>query len=140
MSDKIPARTKPASPGKTPPRARRAQHQRQRTLIVGGVILGVSIVGFAAVMANLSARSIRPSLAIQATNTPPGNDFRSAKIVTESVYGERCPQRRFDNQTGSMVDDNRPCDNVTVLDSNGVPVPLGTVHRLDGISKSFSNR
>jgi len=42
----------------------------------------------------------------------------------------------FDNRTGRVTHLD-PCD-VVVRDSYGVPVPTGTIRRLDAISKSFS--
>jgi hypothetical protein len=45
----------------------------------------------------------------------------------------------FNNQTGRMTRSQQPCD-MTTRDSNGVPVPQGTIHRLDAISKSFSGK
>jgi hypothetical protein len=51
----------------------------------------------------------------------------------------RCEVAKFDNQTGQAVEGFKPsCSNAVVLDSHGVPVPAGTMRRLDSISKSFS--
>jgi hypothetical protein len=66
----------------------------------------------------------------------PEGDFRTAKITKESD-GRGCWRQIFDNQTGSMVRSQEPCD-ATSYDANGAPVPVGTIHRLDAISKSFS--
>lgn len=51
----------------------------------------------------------------------------------------RCEVAKFDNQTGQSVEGFKPsCSNAVVLDSHGIPVPTGTIRRLDSISKSFS--
>ena len=47
-----------------------------------------------------------------------------------------CAQQVFDNQTGRMMRSSQPCE-ATTYDSNGMPVPVGTIHRLDAISKGF---
>ena len=45
----------------------------------------------------------------------------------------------FNNDTGRLVEVSKPCEKDNVrLDDKGVPMPMGTVHRLDAISKSFS--
>ena len=63
------------------------------------------------------------------------NDLRTARI-TRDLDGKGCAQQVFDNQTGRMTSTPQPCPPM-VYDSNGFPVPIGTIHRLDSISKSF---
>ena len=63
------------------------------------------------------------------------NDLRTARI-TRDLDGKGCAQQVFDNQTGHMMTTPQPCPPM-VYDSNGFPVPVGTIHRLDSISKSF---
>ncbi len=75
-----------------------------------------------------------------ATNSPPvtatpENELRTAKITTNSD-GNGCWQRVFDNQTGRVLQQQKPCE-AAAYDINGVPAPIGTIHRLDAISKSF---
>ena len=48
-----------------------------------------------------------------------------------------CKRLRFDGD-GRVFQDAVPCDGATVLDVHGKPVPIGTMRRLDAISKSFS--
>ncbi|HTP91916.1 MAG TPA: hypothetical protein VMJ52_09285 [Xanthobacteraceae bacterium] len=50
---------------------------------------------------------------------------------------ESCTLMKFDNRTGRTIESARHCEKTTVLDAKGVPVPEGTIHRLDSISKSF---
>jgi hypothetical protein len=81
---------------------------------------------------------------VQASKSPqtataiPDSDVRTAKI-TKSADGAECWQTIFDNQTGRMTRSRQPCE-PTAYDSNGATVPVGTIHRLDAISKSFSGR
>jgi hypothetical protein len=76
----------------------------------------------------LSSSAQAPGSA-RAANTTGPDDLRSTKIVRESVDGQRCRQRIFDNQTGSFADTEQSCDNTPVM-----------AHRLDGIAKSFSGQ
>jgi hypothetical protein len=62
---------------------------------------------------------------------------RTGKIVVQDGSSD-CKQKNFDNQSGRISDDTSPCDDRVVLDAHGFPVPVGTIHRLDAISKSFS--
>jgi hypothetical protein len=65
-----------------------------------------------------------------------GARMRTATIVLEPI-ANRCRQVIFDNDTGRSVEINKPCEKTVILDDNGVPIPHGTVRRLDAISKSF---
>ena len=98
-------------------------------LMLGGVITAVVVV-------TASPRSVI------ATNSPPAaataeNELRSAKITTNSD-GNGCWQKVFDNQTGRVLQSRKPCE-AAAYDINGVPAPIGTIHRLDAISKSFNS-
>jgi len=73
------------------------------------------------------------------TGSPADNELRTARI-TVSPDGSGCSQQMFDNQTGRIVKSTEPCGSTTAYDSNGVAIPLGTNHRLDAISKSFSGQ
>jgi hypothetical protein len=65
-------------------------------------------------------------------------DTRTANIVLEAAAG-RCRQMAFNNETGRIVEVPGRCEKEDVrLDHKGVPMPMGTVRRLDAISKSFS--
>jgi hypothetical protein len=65
------------------------------------------------------------------------NKPRTAKVTNEAD-GKGCSQQIFDNQTGRMIRSQQPCE-APAYDGNGVPVPVGTIHRLDAISRSFSS-
>jgi hypothetical protein len=56
-------------------------------------------------------------------------------IVHSAANG--CQHRSFDNQTGLMSDATTRCQEDVTLDAKGVPIPMGTVHTLNAISKSF---
>jgi hypothetical protein len=56
-------------------------------------------------------------------------------VLHSSTSG--CQQRSFNNQTGQISDQTSPCHNDVVLDAKGLPMPAGTIHTLNSISKSF---
>jgi hypothetical protein len=129
--------TKPARPYSTAHKAQERRIQaRRRTALVNGSMLILIIAA-----AVLVIRAALPKLAQPNASAPPGmsdNDLRTARI-TRDLDGGGCAQQAFDNQTGRMTSAPQPCQ-TTVYDGNGVPVPLGTIHRLDSISKSFPGR
>ena len=96
-------------------------------------------VGFALVMTAELPMSTHPTNSYQTASEAPDNTLGSAKVTIDSADGGGCRQQVFDNQTGRMTRSQQPCD-TTARDINGVPIPLGTVHRLDAISKSFSGK
>jgi hypothetical protein len=122
-----------AMPGPTRSSARRAQERRRALIIIIGC--GMLLVAIPAAAVMIVAKSPPLSNPAPATIAMPDSDVRVARI-TKDLDGKGCSQQTFDNQTGRMVRSARPCD-ATTYDSNGAPVPVGTIHRLDAISKSF---
>jgi hypothetical protein len=113
--------------------------ERRRGLIVGCSMLFVAaLIAVAAVVATGSPKSVTALNAAPVATATPDVDLRTAKI-TKDLDGKGCSQQVFDNQTGRTRRSELPCD-ATAFDSDGVPVPVGTIHRLDAISKSFSGR
>ncbi len=100
-----------------------------------GMLLGAAMVA-GAVIAVEAPTSVHPSNPSHTAVAIPESDLRSAK-VTRDLDGKGCSQQVFDNLTGRMSQSRLPCE-ATTYDSNGAPVPVGTIHRLDAISKSFS--
>lgn len=70
--------------------------------------------------------------------TSSAGDPNLGKIIIERDL-EACEQITFDNDTGQVIDRSTHCDNV-IRDANGVPVPIGTTHRLGAIGKWFSGQ
>jgi hypothetical protein len=68
---------------------------------------------------------------------PPGADPNSVATIILHSNASGCRQRSFNNQTGQISDQTSPCSNDVVLDANGMPMPAGTIHTLNSISKSF---
>jgi hypothetical protein len=121
----------PASePANTPrPLATARRHERRRALIIICSTLLVATLG-AAVAIAFGTFERAPELG----NTSPTSEGRpqSARVIDE--MSRRC--QVFDNRTGRMSL-AKACDE-EARDKDGVPIPVGTIHRLDTISKSFS--
>jgi hypothetical protein len=124
--------------GTKPARPRALTHvgaERQRAARAAGFMFVFAIMA-AVVLVILAAL---PKLGQPNAAMSPGmsdNDLRTARI-TSDLDGKGCAQQVFDNQTGHMTSTPEPCQ-TTMYDGNGVPIPVGTIHRLDSISKSFS--
>jgi hypothetical protein len=132
-----PAPAEPRQAARVRPRSstRRTQ-ERRLALIIAGCMLGLGGMITAVVVVTASPKTVI------ATNSPPAvappeNELRTAKITTNSD-GNGCWQKVFDNQTGRMLRSQKPCE-AAAYDINGAPAPLGTIHRLDAISKSFTS-
>jgi hypothetical protein len=123
-----------SAPARSPTKSRRA-HERRRTAIIGSCVLALAGLGCALVLKAQFPISTRPAKLFTATATVTDNSNRSAKVLIDSGDGG-CRQERFDNETWRMTRSQQPCE-LTARDSVGNPIPLGTIHRLDAISKSF---
>jgi hypothetical protein len=115
--------------------AQRRRRKRWNTLIIGSGMLLVAVVTTVMVIAAETLISRQSSRAPRIASAAPDSDVQTAKI-TKDFGGKDCSQEIFNNQTGRTTRSPKPCE-ATALDGNGVPIPLGTIHRLDAISKSF---
>jgi hypothetical protein len=115
--------------------AQRRRRKRWNTLIVGCGMLLVAVVTTVLVIAAQALISTQPSRAPHIASAAPNGDVQTARI-TKDFGGKDCSQEFFNNQTGRTTRSPQPCE-ATALDGNGAPIPLGTIHRLDAISKSF---
>jgi hypothetical protein len=123
-----------------PARAQSQRRQeRRRALIVSCGILFVVGSGFVLAMTAELPMSTHLTNLSQTASEAPDNNLGFAKVTIDSTDGSGCRQQVFDNQTGRMTRSQLPCD-TTARDSDGVPIPLGTIHRLDAISKLFSGK
>jgi hypothetical protein len=94
---------------------------------VGALIAAVAMVAMVFIPAPL------PTVEKVASRSEPKN---AGTIVLHSGLSG-CQERSFNNQTGQISDESSPCHSDVVLDARGMPVPAGTIHTLDSISKSF---
>jgi hypothetical protein len=110
---------------------KRKPRSQVRTCI--GVFSVAALIGVAAIL-SMEFESA-PSPVVQNSPTPTAPNTVGTITVHSAANG--CQHRRFDNQTGLMSDTTTPCQQDVPLDAKGVPIPMGTVHTLNAISKSF---
>jgi hypothetical protein len=79
----------------------------------------------------------RTSPAPVVENGAPHTDPNSVATIVLRSRTSGCQQRSFNNQTGQISDQTSPCHDDVVLDAKGLPIPTGTIHTLNSISKSF---
>jgi len=113
---------------------RRIRHRRKRWASL------LSFLGIVAAFVVLATTFDFKGLLIHAlseeTQSANSEMARTGTIVQQAEDGD-CVLMKFDNDSGRTIDHVKHCDNTAVRDAQGVPVPTGTVHRLDAISKSF---
>ncbi len=122
------------SKNKPAPR-RLAKRWRERWTIVA---VSFCLIG-AMVVATMGLSRLVGSMNSKAP-TATGSTFDEThvgKIVLQAGTG-KCKQIKFDNDNGGFAESSASCDEKIIFDKHGVPVPQGTVHRLDAISKSFA--
>jgi hypothetical protein len=98
-----------------------------------GVFSVAALIGVTAIL-SIEFESA-PSPVVQNSPSPTAPNTVGTIIVHSAANG--CQHRRFDNQTGLMSDATTQCQPDVTLDAKGVPIPMGTVHTLNAISKSF---
>lgn len=125
-------RAKP-SPGKLSG-ARQARSRRRRLL---GMCLCVGCAGVSIAAASVLALEFGSTAGrVAAGAAAPGQPANTTASILIHPDGEPCQSRTFDNLTGRIWQTGAPCPETSV-DANGVPVPSGTIHTIDSISRSF---
>jgi hypothetical protein len=126
------AQSSPATLSKA--RKSTAKHKRRyvRTMCFGILFTAVGI-GAVAGLASL----IRTAPSQVANNSASGEAASAIGTITLHPDGKGCQSKTFDNRTGQISEVSGPCQNETPLDAEGVPIPMGTVHTMNSISKSF---
>lgn len=103
------------------------QSEKSVVLVCLGAAVGVAMLAFSApIFLNRST----------VTATESSLEPLPTGTIAESDI-EFCKRLRFDD-TGRVFQDVVPCDQSSIRDARGQPVPVGTIRRLDAISKSFS--
>jgi hypothetical protein len=129
--------TVPAEAGKKASRILQPVHaqERRRLMIVsGGLFL---LLGSGIVLAMVT--DLPSTLALRIPSGPRdtfGIEERNGSIVLPAA-NNKCRQIAFNNDTGRMVETNRPCATKPAVDDKGVPIPEATIRRLDSIRQGF---
>jgi hypothetical protein len=111
--------------------AKRAGSSRLRNWMIFAAF--VAMVGVVA-LAGLSPAPLWNGSS--ATAREPSSDGTATAAIAQSET-RFCKRLRFDD-TGRVFQDVVPCDGESVRDARGQPVPVGTIRRLDAISKACS--
>jgi hypothetical protein len=125
-----------SAPRAKPAHTRRAGAGQKRKRLVK-MSLGVFAVGaLIAVVAVFAIGLGTAPSAVEENGASVGDANSVATIVLHSSTNG-CQQKLFDNRTGRISDQTSPCSSDVVLDAKGMPMPTGTIHTLNSISKSF---
>jgi hypothetical protein len=128
--------SKPQStPGAKPAHMRKAGVGQKRGQLAK-MSLGVFAVGVSIAVVAVLAIGFSTAPAPVENGASHADPNGAATIVLHSSTGG-CQQRSFNNQTGQISDQTSSCHNDVVLDAKGMPMPTGTIHTLNSISKSF---
>lgn len=119
-----------AQPGRRPRNGLTSERARA---VVATALLAVGL-GVALLATTSEAPTLLFRRAPGATASAPS---RIGKIVLDSSP-ERCRQLSFDNDTGRIYPDDSPCEESVPRDAAGIPLPVGTLQRLEAISKAFN--
>ena len=125
--------------------AQTARSRRRHSRRQGWYALVISFCGLATIaclIAIMEFSTLAPFFT-GAKSLEPISDLRQAHTGTIVLQRDdgRCEQKKFDNDTGKIVDmASAPCEDQVINDAHGVPIPQGTVRRLDTISRAFSGR
>ena len=98
-------------------------------IAVGGLIAAVAMVAMVFIPAPTSVAEKEVSRL----------EPNSVGTIVLHPSSNGCQQKSFDNQTGQILDQRSSCHNDVALDAKGVPIPSGTIHTLNSISKSFQH-
>jgi hypothetical protein len=116
-------------------RIRRSQQRHHITIVSLAFVISFGASFLAVLTTNFPfsvlSRSPRP-LAIDGKF---GLDHRTGKIVFDPIDRAACQETTFDNRTGNLMAATKTCSDE--VDRNGLPLPKGTIRRLDAISRSF---
>jgi hypothetical protein len=100
-----------------------------------GVFAGGGLIAVVAAFAIGFGTAPSPSMENAASRAEPN----SVGTIVLHSGPSGCQQKSFDNQTGQILNQPSSCHNDVVLDAKGMPIPAGTVHTLNSISKSFQH-
>lgn len=130
----------PVNLGVKPAISRRVQFRRQRWHALYILLFALVTIVCLAMTTGFPAFTIFFASSDSSSSVSNLQEQRIGTIIGPRNENNKCQRTKFDNDTGTTVEDFARCDNDVVLDAQGVPVPQGTAHRLDAISKSFSGR
>jgi len=114
---------------------RRHSTQRRRYVLIG-CICTTTAIGLMVVIGFINQPWFSHGLSDAQIGSREAESARTASIMIESD-GKKCEVMMFNNDTGRTGEGSGRCKSSVPVDAHGIPVPTGTIHRLDAISKSF---
>lgn len=112
--------------------ARRGRYALWVILFLIVAIVSVAFVANPLALLQSEATSDRPS------ESAATEASRTGTVIFEAAP-HQCKHVTFDNDNGQTTESAAPCDDEVVFDAQGRPIPTGTKHTLNAISKSFSH-
>jgi hypothetical protein len=122
--------------GAKPAHMRKAGASQKRRRLAK-MSLGVFAIGASIAVVAVLAIGFSTAPAPVVENGVSHADPNSVATIVLHSSTSGCQQRSFNNLTGQISDQTSPCHSDVVLDAKGMPMPTGTIHTLDSISKSF---
>ena len=123
-------------PGAKPAQMRKAGTGPKRRRLAK-MSLGVFAVGALIAVVAVFAIGFNRAPAPVAENGTTRVDPNTVATIVMRSGTNGCQLRSFNNQTGQISDQTSRCQNDVILDAKGMPIPTGTIHTLNSISKSF---
>jgi hypothetical protein len=130
-------RTNPENPATKTARPHPVQRSKRwyGLAVITGAFAAIIYLGVSAHLGRLQA----PWESEHPTHAANSEVSRTGTIVLQTDP-DQCLQAKFDNSSGKFTESLTPCENSIRFDEHGKPIPLGTIHRLDAISRSFLGR
>jgi hypothetical protein len=110
--------------------------RRKRIYILRNSAYLVIMLVLLGVIAKFAAERILQPVPHEDVQAASSSDMGVGSISQQTDKG-RCELVKFDNYSGRTIELSKRCETNVVRDAHGIPVPVGTVRRLDSISKSF---
>jgi hypothetical protein len=115
---------------------RRKKSALSRRDIFVSSLFAIAMVAALAVAAEFGVPWISQSISSAAINTADADDSQIGTVTLQTGEDE-CELMKFNNETGRTIQSETRCHKDVTVDAHDVPIPTGTVHRLDAISRSF---
>jgi hypothetical protein len=114
----------------------RKRSARRRRDIVFSVLFAGGVIAALAIVAEFGVPWVSRPISSAALDTAEVEDPQIGTLTVQTDEN-KCELMKFDNETGRTIETTARCRKNVTMDAHGAPVPVGTVHRLDAISKSF---
>jgi hypothetical protein len=107
----------------------------RRHVLVSSTIVCAAIIALAAI-GEIAWPWLSAAVSDEQSQSSDAQELQIGTIELQTGQ-DQCDLLKFDNATGRTISGRERCHSSVTLDAHGVPIPTGTVHRLDSISKSF---